>query len=142
MSQTVQLATARELASTGSVRDTLLVGQRGGYAVLFKIGVGQQRALVTKEGAPRLFAGIDAADSVLRDIGITRYKVDASGLAEDGVMRRRRPDRAAALKQTHDAAAYLTFLVERADAGRRDPVRHSSEDVEAEMEAILAEHGA
>ena len=84
MSQTVQLATARELASTGSVRDTLLVGQRGGYAVLFKIGVGQQRALVTKEGAPRLFAGIDAAARVLRDIGITRYQVDASGLAEDG----------------------------------------------------------
>ena len=81
-------------------------------------------------------------DHLLRDIGITRYQVDASGLAEDGVMRRRRPDRAAALKQTHDAAAYLTFLVERADAGRRDPVRHSSEDVEAEMEAILAEHGA
>lgn len=47
-----------------------------------------------------------------------------------------------ALKHTHEEAAYLAFLAERADAGRRDPVRHSCEDVEAHMEAVLAEHGA
>jgi hypothetical protein len=46
------------------------------------------------------------------------------------------------LKQPDEGAAYLAFLVERAETGRRDPVRHSHEDVEADMEAILAEYDA
>lgn len=140
MPQTVKLATARELAAAGSVRDTLLVGQRGGYAVLFKVGQGK-RTLATKEGSPRLFSGVDAAARVLRDIGIARYQVDATGLAEGDVTRRRRPDRAAALRQTHEDAAYLVFLQERAEAGRRDPVRYTDNQVNDRMREIRAGRG-
>ena len=86
--------------------------------VLFKVGDVQQGALAPKEGSPRLFAGVDAAARVLRGIGITRYQVDASALTDGDLLRQRRPDRAAALKQTQDDAAYLAFFVERADAGR------------------------
>lgn len=62
-------------------------------------------------------------------------------MTDSELLRGRQPDRVAALKQTHEAPTYLAFLVERADAGRRDPVRHSTEDVEAEIEALLAAHG-
>lgn len=140
MPQTVKLATARELAAAGSVRDTVLVGQRDGYAVLFKLGAGE-RVLATKEGSTRLFSGVDAAARVLRELGIARFQVDATGLTE-GDPGRRRPDRSAALRRTHHDAAYLAFLQERAELGRRDQARHSSEDVEAALEAILGESGA
>lgn len=135
MSDPVQLATARELAAAGSVRDTLLVGQRGGYAVRFKIGAGE-RTLVTKSGSPRLFTGIDAAARVLGGLGIARYRVDSSGLAEEDLPRRRRPDRAVALKRTHENAAYLEFLQQRAEAGRRDTVRYTDEQVNERMRTL------
>lgn len=141
MPQTVKLATARELAAAGSVRDTVLVGQRGGYAVLFKVGMGE-RALATKEGLPRLFAGVDAAARVLRKIGIARYQVDASSLAEGDLIRRHRPDRAAALKRTHEDAAYVDFLQKRAAAGRQDPVRYTHEEANDRMRMLRADRSA
>lgn len=141
MTTTVSLAVARELAAAGSVRETVLIGQRGGYAVAFKVGMGE-RVLATKTGQPRLFGGVPAAARVLHDLGIARYLVDATGLSEGDLMRRRRPDRAVALKQTHEDAAYVAFLAERAEVGRRDPERYSNAQVEADMAAILAEYGA
>ncbi len=138
MHQTVQLATAKELVSTGSVLDTVLLGQSGGYSVLFKLG-GSERALATKTGLLRLFTGVDAAARVLRSIGIARYVVDASALDETGVTRRRRPDRTAALKQTHHDAAYMAFLQERAAAGRRDDVRYSHDAVNERMRKLRTE---
>lgn len=136
MLETVKLATARELAAAGSVRDTVLVGQRGGYAVLLKVGMAE-RTLATKEGTPRIFGALDAAARVLREeLGIARYHVDATGFTARDVQRRR-PDRAAALKRTHEDAAYLAFLEERAEAGRRDPVRYTSEEAEVQMAAFV-----
>ncbi|MFT4247035.1 MAG: hypothetical protein QM581_03220 [Pseudomonas sp.] len=119
MPQTVKLATARELAAAGSIRDTLLVGQRGGYAVLLKLG-GGERALATRDGSLRLFSGLDAAARVLRDLGIDRYQVDATGLAEDDPVRRKRPDRAAALKEVHQAAAHDEWFRSQVLQARRE----------------------
>lgn len=140
MVTTVQLATARELAAAGSVQDTLLVGKTGGYAVLFKLGIGE-RALATKGGATRLFSGLDAAVRVLRrELGITHYQVDTSGYFEREVPRTR-PDRAEALKQNHEDAAYTEFLrreTAKALADTRPSL--SSEEAEAYMDAVKARH--
>lgn len=143
MTENVKLSTARELAAAGSVRETVLVGQRGGYAVLFKVGMGE-RALATKQGDTRLFGGVDAAARVLREIGIARYHVDATGLAEGDLLSRRRarPDRGEALRRTHRNAAFVADLVERAEAGRKDPVRLSSAEVNERMRALREPHQA
>ncbi len=140
MVTTVQLATARELAAAGSVQDTLLVGRTGGYAVLFKLGVGE-RALATKAGATRLFSGLDAAVRVLRrELGITHYQVDTTGYFEREVPRTR-PDRAEALKQNHEDAAYTGFLrreTAKALADTRPSL--SSEEAEVYMDTVKARH--
>ncbi|AOY69557.1 hypothetical protein BHE83_23525 (plasmid) [Xanthomonas euvesicatoria pv. vesicatoria str. 85-10] len=108
MPETIKLDTARELAVAGSIRDTVLLGQRGGFLIIFRMGM-SERVLATKYGVPRLFSGLDAAAKVLREISITRFQVDASDLVKDDSTRRRRPDRAAALKQTYrDAALVLS----------------------------------
>ncbi len=137
MAQTVQLATARELAAAGSVRDTVLVGQPGGYAVMFKVGMAE-RALATKAGATRLFAGLDAAVRVLRnELGISHYQVDASGYSDDPENRRRRPDRTAALKRAREDAAYTEFLRQGIQEARADPrPALSSEEAARHMDLI------
>lgn len=143
MAQTVQLATARELAAAGTVRDTWLVGQVGGYAVMFKLGTGE-RALATKTGTMRLFAGLDAAVRLLRnELGINQYHVDASGYLDDPGSRRRRPDRTAALQQAHQDAAYTEFLREGTERALQDnrPAL-SSTDAAKRMDAVKEKHQA
>ncbi|CEE16381.1 hypothetical protein [Xanthomonas citri] len=109
MPDTIKLDTARELAVAGSIRDAVLLGQRGGFLIIFRMGM-SKRVLATKYGVPRLFSGLDAAAKVLREISIIRFQVDASGLIKDDSTRRRRPDRSAALKQAHQAAAEVASL--------------------------------
>lgn len=138
----IQLATARELAAAGSIRETVLIGQVGGYSVRFKVGMGE-RVLATKRGEPRLFGGVDVAARVLRGIGIARFEVDASRVAEDDLLTRRRtrPDRREALRKAHRDAAYLEDLEGRAESGRKDPVRLSHEQVNESMLALRRRTG-
>lgn len=139
MAATVKLSTARELVEAGSVRQASIIGQAGGYAVLLRVGM-QERALATKGGAPRLFAGLDAAARVLRDtLGVARFEVDASGYHAADVLRRRRPDRAAALRELHQAKAYDDWFrgqVEQALKEADDPTTEwvAHETVVARME--------
>lgn len=136
MNASVQLATARQLQESGSVQATTVAGQRGGYAVRFTVANGE-RVLATKAGHTRLFSGVDAAAKVLRTLGIARYTVDASALAPADSPRQR-PDRAKAMKQTHEDAAYLAFLVECAELGRADPVRYTNEEAKQYMRQVRA----
>lgn len=71
----IKLDTLRELAEAGAIRDTAIIGQKGGFAVVAKLGM-QERPLATKRGAIRMFGTADAALRVLRDVGITRAQVD------------------------------------------------------------------
>lgn len=48
----------------------------------------------------------------------------------------------ATLKQTREESAYLAFLAERADAGRRDSVRFTNDQVNERMRTIRARRGA
>ena len=120
---TVKLATLRELVDAGTVRRVTLVGQTGGFAVIARYGM-QERALATKTGAPRLFASIDSAARELRTVGIAAFEVDAANFAPSDLLRRRRPDRAEAMKAMHRAAehdAWFRREVETALAEANDP---------------------
>lgn len=98
MNATVKLATARELACAGSVRQATLRGQQGGYAIVLRVGM-VNKTLATKAGVPRLFAQLDRAARLLRDdLGLGRFEVDATGYAPGNVTRRR-PDRTEVLRQ-------------------------------------------
>ena len=142
MAATVKLSTARELVEAGSVRAASIIGQPGGYAVLLRVGM-QERALSTKAGAPRLFTGLDAAARVLRDsLGLARFEVDASGYSAGDVLRRRRPDRAAALRELHQAAehdAWFRREVRQALQEADDPATEWVTNEEAEAESRAAE---
>mgnify|MGYP003585943356 CR=1 FL=1 len=72
MVTTVQLATARELAAAGSVQDTLLVGRTGGYAVLFKLGIGERALVVVRIR--------DVRRALEQSAGQSKHVVDAASL--------------------------------------------------------------
>jgi hypothetical protein len=141
MTATVKLATARELAQTGSVRQASLLGQHGGYAIVLRVGM-SDRVLATKSGAPRLFAQLDRAARLLRDeLGIARFAVDAANYAPGNVVRR--PDRAAALLQQTEDAAYAAFLRERTEVAAAQADAHpdtilSNADAEARVKTRAA----
>lgn len=141
MTATVKLATARELVQAGSVRHAALLGQRGGYAIVLRVGLAD-RVLATKLGAPRLFAQLDRAARLLRDeLGIARFEVDAVGYAPGNLVRR--PDRTAALRLQAEDAAYATFLRERAEAAAAQADAHPETIlVSAEADALVKAHAA
>lgn len=138
MVSTIKLATVRELAGAGSVRETTLVAAADGYTITFALE-NSERALGTKDGAPRLFSGVQAAARVLSKLGITRYRVDATATAGADPTRRSRPDRAHALKQLHDDAAYLDQIRDAVAESRAD-ARPALSSVEArqQMDALKA----
>lgn len=99
-----KLATARELAEAGSISSAMIVGQPGGWGVRLRVGQ-SEGALAGKDGRPRLFSKIDTAAATMRDLGLTQIVIDLAGHTEEQ-HRPRRPDRSAALKRTHAAAAH------------------------------------
>jgi len=58
-----------------------------------------EKNLVTSRGEVRLFANLNTAVNFLRQQGLTRFQVDATNY-EPGRLRKARPDRAAALRNT------------------------------------------
>lgn len=107
-SDTVKLATLRELVAAGSIHAATVLGQRGGWAVLVRYGI-FEKALAAKTGAPRLFATVDAAVKTLRGAGLGRVELDSSGY-EQALRVHRRPDRSTAMRQAHQAKAYSDWI--------------------------------
>lgn len=106
MTQLVTASTLKELVAAKGVKEVRVSGDAGGYRVSVSYG-GQHREIAsrTREGKnkPRTFRTLDTAARYLREFGLVRYQVDDSRFAPSTV---KRPDRAAALKKTHEAAGY------------------------------------
>ena len=102
--QTIDHNTLSRLIEAGAVRDTRVVGQKGGWSVAFHSDSGVDYVLsIARKSQTRLFKKMDTLIAYLKDIGISQFAVDAAAYASDSYAR---PDRSTALKQTHEAAAY------------------------------------
>lgn len=122
----VRLDTLRELVAAGSVRSATLLGQRGGFAVLVRIGM-SERLLANRAGQPRLYAKLDTAAKDLRAWGFGEFIVNVAHY-EPGRLRAARPDRSAALKAAHEASAHSNWLRTKLAAAVADPQPPVSHD--------------
>jgi len=95
---TIKEPVVRELVQASSEVTATIMGQNKGFAVLMRIG-SSEKTLVTSRGIIRLFASLDTAGAFVRDIGIPRFDVDMTQ-HQPGRLRKPRPDRAEALRQT------------------------------------------
>ena len=97
MSDMIKEITLRTLVKANSINSTILVGKTGGYVVQVKYGI-TESILTTARGEVRLFS-LENAGKFLRAIGLPVFQVDATHF-ESGLIRKARPDRAEALRNT------------------------------------------
>jgi hypothetical protein len=65
------------LVEVSAVRAAHVVGQRGGWGVLFRYGM-TERALAIQRGNVRTWANFETLATYLRELGIVRFEVDAA----------------------------------------------------------------
>lgn len=106
----IKLESLRMLAETGTVRTATIMGQRGGYAVVARVGL-QERTLATKYNRVRMFGSADAAAKILREAGIGQATLDMTHY-EPGRLRAR-PDAAARANRANEALAYDSWFREQ-----------------------------
>jgi len=143
-SETIDHATLLRLVEAGAVRGADVVGQPGGWGVVIKYGM-VERALAARRGAIRIFGKLETLVNYLRGIGISQFAVDAANY--DPKPLRKRPDSAARMKRTFDAADHDKWFREQVEEGIRqanDPntvwVSHEEvvQDIHRQREAIKA----
>jgi hypothetical protein len=117
--QTIDHATLVKLVDAGTVRAAHVIGRAGGWGVIVPCGK-TALPLAAQRGRMRLFAKLDTVVTYLRSIGVNRFDVDAIHY-DQGLTRRSRPDRAAALRHAHKTAAYDKWFRAQVQASLDDP---------------------
>ncbi len=132
MTSTIQLAALRTHVDAGSLRRATIMGQKGGWGVVLRVGMSEFVLAAQKSGQPRLFATTDTAIKTLREIGIKRFEVEAAQY-EPGRLRRARPEVAAANRQLHEDATHTVWMrtelaqsIDRIERGEAQWIEHGT----------------
>lgn len=104
--ETIDHTTLSRLVEAGAVRGAHVVGQDGGWAIMIKYGMAERALAAQRSRQVRLFKRMETLVSYLKDVGISRFDVDAADYAPETVKTHSRPDRAEALRRAHEAAAH------------------------------------
>lgn len=95
--------TLARLADEHAMKDTLVIGQPGGWYIEVELN-GTRGRLVSKRGGPRLFGRFETLAAYLKEVGIERFSVQAE--AFEPAPARKRPDAAERLSRAHEAAQH------------------------------------
>jgi hypothetical protein len=118
--ETIDHGTLSRLVEANAVQAAHAIGQHGGWALRVKYGT-SERCLATQRGRKvRLFRRLETLVSYLKEIGMSRFDVDAAGF-DPQTPGTARPDRAEALKKTHEAAAYDAWFRQQVQEALDDP---------------------
>lgn len=142
--ETIDHTTLSRLAEAGAVRSAHIVGQQGGWGVLVRYGMTERALAAQRSHQVRIFPKFETLVRYLKGVGIARFEVDAVDYDPALKPTRSRPDRAAAMKNAHAAAAHdKWFRAEVAQALKEadDPNTQwvSNEDAEASWATQRAE---
>lgn len=119
--ETIDHRTLARLVETGHIGSAHIVGCAEGWAVQVKRDSIQHSLTAQRSHRVRLFKKLETLVAYLKSIGIHHFDVDASSYDPMAVKTYSRPDRAEALKQAHDAAAYERWFKEQVMASINDP---------------------
>ena len=143
--QSMTLEQLRATASAGGVVGVTLIGEGSGFFMEIATRSGQDAFLVkARSTEPRRFGSANSALTVLRGIGIAVAQIDATNWDPDQKeVTQNRDNRAQAMRQAHEAAAYNQWLAAEIQEAIDDPrpsVPHN--EVMARMDARTARHKA
>ncbi|SRR5229473_6736391 len=122
----ITLEEFRAAERAGGVASVTLKGEGGGFYMALSTRSGRDAVLATTRGKePRRFTSLDKAVRLLLQIGVVTAQVDARNWnPHQTETTRKRPDRAAAMKRAHEAAAHDRWFraeVEQALREASDP---------------------
>lgn len=139
--QSMTLEQLRATASAGGVVGVTLKGKGGGFFLEIATRSGQDAVLSKARSVePRRFGNPTSALVVLRDIGIVVARLDATHWNPDQKdISQSRENRAQAMREAHEAAAYTKWLaaeIRESIDDSRPSIPH--DEAMAEMEADIA----
>jgi hypothetical protein len=119
--ETIDHGTLSRLAAAGVVHSAHVVGHEGGWGIVVKYGTTERALAAQRSQQIRIFRKLETLVDYLKEIGISRFDVDAENYDPRSGTERKRPDRAAALKDAHEAAAYVKWLKAEIQQAIDDP---------------------
>ena len=108
--ETIDHTTLSRLAEAGVVRSARVIGTEAGWSIRIKYGVTERALAAQRSHQLRIFRKFDTLVDYLKSIGIPRFDVDAVNYDSKSGAAHKRPDRSAAMKDAHEAAAYSKWL--------------------------------
>ncbi|ARM91545.1 hypothetical protein RHEC894_PD00037 (plasmid) [Rhizobium sp. CIAT894] len=117
ITETIDHSTLSSLVEAGAVDAAHVVGKTGGWSVVIRYGKSERTLAAQRSRQVRLFKRMDTLVSYLKDIGISQFDVDAADYVSETALR---PDRAAALRRTHEAAEYDKWFREQVEEAIRE----------------------
>ncbi|MDC9583213.1 hypothetical protein PSI15_16930 [Xenorhabdus sp. PR6a] len=110
-------STLNQLVETGAVHAVHIVGMQGGWALMVKYGLVEHPLVAQRSRQIRLFKKLETLVNYLKEMGIVQFDVNAANYSPES---HTRPDRAAALKRAHEAAAYDVWFKTQVQASIDD----------------------
>ncbi|MDD5581013.1 MAG: hypothetical protein PHY16_17295 [Methylobacter sp.] len=104
--ETIDHNTLIRLVEAGAVRGAHVIGQVGGWSLMIKYGILERPLSATRSKKIRTFKKLETLVAYLKEIGISRFDVDATQYDPTTVQTYTRPDRAEAMRQAHEAVAH------------------------------------
>lgn len=105
-SATIDHNTLSRLVEANAVRAAHIVGQPGGWGVIVKYGMTERALAATRSKGVRVFKRFETLVGYLKEIGISRFDVDAANFDAASIKTYSRPDTSATLKQAHAALVH------------------------------------
>ena len=115
--ETIDHSTLSRLVEAGAVDAAHVVGKTGGWSVVIRYGKSERPLAAQRSRQVRLFKRMDTLVSYLKDVGISQFDVDAAEYVSEATSR---PDRAAALRRTHEAAEYDKWFRQQVEEAIRE----------------------
>jgi len=136
---TIDHATLSKLIDAGAVHGAHVVAQPQGWSLRVKYGRHERPLAAQKSRQVRTWRKLETLVNYLHGLGVARFDVDASAYDPASPPATPRPDRAEALKEAHEAAAYDAWFRAQVQEALDDPGPDiPGEVVEAKMAARRA----
>ena len=119
--KTIDHSTLSRLAEAGSVKAARVIAQAGGWVLYIKYGIIEQSLATGRSGKLRLFRKLETVMFYLKKLGISNFHVDITLYdKEEAKKLHKRPDRAKALKNLHQAALHDNWFREQVEKAVQD----------------------
>ena len=117
---TIDHNTLTRLVEANAVRNTHIVARPGGWGVIVRYGAIESSLAATRSKETRVFKRLETLVGYLKEVGISRFEVDAAGFDATAAKTYSRPDTSATLKQAHAALAHDRWFRDQVGAALQE----------------------